>query len=54
MNDVQKKLGNLFVHYGKMRNGNLKINENVELKIDVEKEIMLEHTTQQHIYYTSL
>ena len=37
MNDVQKKLGNLFVHYGKMRNGNLKINENVELKIDVEK-----------------
>ena len=37
VNDVQKKLGNLFVHYGKMRNGNLKINENVELKIDVEK-----------------
>ncbi len=37
VNDVQKKLGNLFVHYGKIRNGNLKINENVELKIDVEK-----------------
>ena len=37
VNDVQKKLGNLFVHYGKMRNGNLKINENVELKIDDEK-----------------
>ena len=37
VNDVQKKLGNLFVHYGKMRKGNLKINENVELKIDVEK-----------------
>ncbi len=37
VNDVQKKLGNLFVHYGKMRNGNLKKNENVELKIDVEK-----------------
>ena len=37
VNDVQKKLGNLFVHYGKMRNGNLKINENVVLKIDVEK-----------------
>ncbi len=37
VNDVHKKLGNLFVHYGKMRNGNLKINENVELKIDVEK-----------------
>ena len=37
VNDVQKKLGNLFVHYGKMRKGSLKINENVELKIDVEK-----------------
>ncbi len=37
VNDVQKKLGNLFVHFGKMRKGNLKINENVELKIDVEK-----------------
>tara|TARA_B100000674_G_scaffold491784_1_gene510473 strand:+ start:59 stop:1729 length:1671 start_codon:yes stop_codon:yes gene_type:complete len=37
VNDVQKKLGNLFVHYGKMRKGNLKINENVELKINIEK-----------------
>ena len=37
VNDVQKKLGNLFVHYGKMKKGNLKINENVELKINVEK-----------------
>ena len=37
VNDVQKKLGNLFVHYGKMRKGSLKINENVELKINVEK-----------------
>ncbi len=37
VNDVQKKLGNLFVHYGKMKKGNLKINENVELKIDIEK-----------------
>ncbi len=37
VNDVQKKLGNLFVHYGKMKKGDLKINENVELKIDIEK-----------------
>jgi len=35
--DVQKKLGNLFVHYGKMKKGNFKVNENVELKINIEK-----------------
>jgi len=35
--DVQKKLGDLFVHYGKVKNGSIKINENVELKIDIEK-----------------
>ena len=35
--DVQKKLGNLFLHYGKMKKGNLKINENVEMKINLDK-----------------
>ena len=33
--DVQKKLGDLFVHYGKVISGEVKINQNVELKIDV-------------------
>ena len=32
--DVQKKLGDLFVHYGKVISGEVKINQNVELKID--------------------
>jgi len=32
--DVQKKLGDLFVHYGKVINGSIKLNENVEMKID--------------------
>ena len=32
--DVKKKLGDLFVHYGKVINGSIKLNENVEMKID--------------------
>jgi alanyl-tRNA synthetase len=32
--DVQKKLEDIFVHYGKIKKGSIKINENVELKID--------------------
>ena len=32
--DVQKKLGDLFVHYGKVISGSIKINENVEMKIN--------------------
>jgi alanyl-tRNA synthetase len=35
--DVQKKLGDLFVHYGKIKKGSVKINENIELKIDLER-----------------
>jgi alanyl-tRNA synthetase len=33
--DVQKKLGDLFAHYGKVKKGSIKINDNVELKIDI-------------------
>ncbi len=35
--DVQKKLGDLFVHYGKVKSGSIKLQENVELKINVER-----------------
>ncbi len=35
--DVQKKLGGLFVHYGKVISGSIKINDSVELKINVER-----------------
>ena len=35
--DVQKKLGNLFLHYGKMVKGSLKINESLELKINLDQ-----------------
>jgi len=37
VDDVQKKLGDLFVHYGKVKSGSVKVNENVEMKIDVER-----------------
>ncbi|EDZ59949.1 alanyl-tRNA synthetase [Candidatus Pelagibacter sp. HTCC7211] len=35
--DVQKKLGDLFVHYGKVINGSIQLKDNVELKINVER-----------------
>jgi alanyl-tRNA synthetase len=37
VNDVQKKLGDLFIHYGKVKKGSVKIKENIELKIDTER-----------------
>jgi len=35
--DVQKKLGDLFIHYGKVKKGSIKLNNTVELKIDIER-----------------
>ena len=35
--DVQKKLGDLFVHYGKVKSSSIKLNQNVEMKIDVSR-----------------
>ncbi|MBD1145460.1 alanine--tRNA ligase [Pelagibacterales bacterium SAG-MED34] len=35
--DVQKKLGDLFVHYGKVKSGSVKIKDNVEMKIDIDR-----------------
>ena len=37
VSDVQKKLGDLFIHYGKVISGSIKINENVEMKIDEQR-----------------
>ena len=54
MTDVQKKLGDLFVHYGKVISGSININDSVELKIDIKEEMILELTIQQLIYCTSL
>jgi alanyl-tRNA synthetase len=35
--DVQKKLGDLFVHYGKVVSGSIKLDQDVELKINVKR-----------------
>ncbi len=35
--DVQKKLGDLFVHYGKVKSGSIKLNSSVEMKINVSR-----------------
>jgi alanyl-tRNA synthetase len=35
--DVQKKLGDLFVHYGKVVNGSIKLKVNVEMKVNEER-----------------
>ncbi|MDC0232206.1 alanine--tRNA ligase [Pelagibacteraceae bacterium] len=37
VNDTQKKMGDLHVHYGKIEKGSLKINETVNLEIDVRR-----------------
>ena len=35
--DVQKKLGDLFVHYGNVKSGSIKLNNSVEMKINVSR-----------------
>tara|TARA_B100000700_G_scaffold322926_1_gene425531 strand:+ start:491 stop:3166 length:2676 start_codon:yes stop_codon:yes gene_type:complete len=35
--DTQKKIGDLYIHYGKVVSGTLKIGESVNLEIDIEK-----------------
>ena len=37
VSDVQKKLGDLFVHHGKVTNGKIQVNDSVEMKIDFER-----------------
>ena len=35
--DTQKKMGDLYVHFGKVEKGSIKVNQNVNLKIDVNR-----------------
>ncbi len=52
---VQKKLGDLFVHYGKVKSGSVKINDPVELKIDVERrENIRAYHSATHLLHESL
>jgi len=53
--DVQKKLGDVVVHYGKVESGSIKLNENVEMKIDVERrENIRAYHSATHLLHESL
>ncbi len=55
VSDVQKKLGDLLVHYGKVISGEIKISESVELKIDVERrENIRAYHSATHLLHESL
>ena len=47
-------MGDLFVHYGDIKKGKIKVGQSVNLEIDIEKEIIQEQITQPRIYYMSL
>ena len=53
--DVQKKLGDLFIHYGKVVKGSIKLNENVEMKIDINRrENIRAYHSVTHLLHESL
>ena len=53
--DVQKKLGDLFVHYGKVINGSIKISENVEMRInEVRRNDTRAYHSATHLLHESL
>ena len=51
--DTQKKMGDLFVHSGKIEKGSIKIGQSVNLEIDVKKETILKPIIQQRTYFMS-
>jgi len=55
VSDVQKKLGDLFVHYGKVKSGSIKLNQNVEMRIDVERRDNIKaYHSATHLLHESL
>ena len=55
VNDVQKKLGDLFIHFGKVKSGVIKLNQNVEMKINVERrENIRAYHSATHLLHESL
>ena len=55
VNDVQKKLGDLFIHFGRVIKGSVKLNESVEMKIDAERrENIRAYHSATHLLHESL
>ncbi len=53
--DVQKKLGNIFVHYGIVEKGSFNISDNVELKIDLKRRNKIRaYHSATHLLHESL
>ena len=53
--DTQKKLGDLFVHYGSLKTGSLNIGDSVEMKIDIERRQNLKaYHSATHLLHESL
>ncbi len=53
--DVQKKLGDLFVHYGKVISGSVKINDNVEMRInEIRRNDTRAYHSATHLLHESL
>ena len=53
--DTQKKLGDLFVHYGSLKTGEIKINDIVEMKINIERRDNLKaYHSATHLLHESL
>ena len=53
--DVQKQLGDIFVHYGKVSKVQLKLNDTVEMKIDVDRrENIRAYHSATHLLHESL
>ena len=53
--DVQKKLGDLFVHYGKVLSGSVKLKDNIEMKIDeVRRNDTRAYHSATHLLHESL
>ncbi|OUW11267.1 MAG: alanine--tRNA ligase [Candidatus Pelagibacter sp. TMED166] len=55
ISDVQKKLDDLFIHYGKVEKGNFNLNDKVELKVDhIRRDNIKAYHSATHLLHESL
>ncbi len=53
--DTQKKLGDLFVHYGSLKSGEMRVGSSVEMKIDLDRrENLMAYHSATHLLHESL
>ena len=55
INDTQKKMGDLFVHYGKIENGSISVGQNINLEIDkIKRKNSKANHSATHLLHESL